>query len=92
MRARSRRADLGRSDELEPDEDVIGALLKPFLRRWVIASGRTELVRGLVRAPRLDAETRIGSVALLGLIVSSGVLVRVGILVWWLVTGRRIPG
>lgn len=54
--------------------------------------GWTELLRGLLRTPRLDAETKLGSVALLGLLMSPFVLARVGVLIWWQITGRRLPG
>jgi hypothetical protein len=67
-------------------------MVRQLIRRWPLDIGRAELVRGLLRSDRPDAETKLGSVALLGLVTSPFVLARAGILIWWLLTGRRLPG
>lgn len=50
-------------------------------------------VREMLRTPRVSAETKAGVVVLSGVLVSPLVVSVVGAsLIWWLLTGKRLPG
>jgi len=46
-------------------------------------------LREVLRSPRISAETRVVTIVLTGLLISPFV---VGSAIWWLLTGRRLPG
>ena len=59
------------------------------VKRLLIRYGWTVAFRELLRTPRIPVELRRGSVILVGLLISPFVT---SASVWWLLTGKRIPG
>jgi hypothetical protein len=58
---------------------------KRFLRHYLWSI----IVRELSRSRMISAEAKVGVIALAGLLMSPFV---VGSFVWWLLTGKRLPG